>query len=245
MKDGKTFSIADVIALSIDPIWIQVIVCAAGIGSIIASLLYLRRIVLEKRRTATIIAESTQILMHNSNDSLIAWMKKRQVTLATSNAISSPCLVEKTVLFPTQLFRDLSEEEAEAIIVHEMAHFRWRDCGVRIVCSLIAALFWWIPTKGVRKRIEEMQEQAADAAIHQFKIPGTVLARAILKTAVEKKRARSLLSFSLVGNQSRLKKRIGLLLREPTPSLFGWRVVQYGLLCCAMVSILFGTLWIF
>ena len=30
MKNGKTFSIADVVALFVDPIWIQGIVCIAG-----------------------------------------------------------------------------------------------------------------------------------------------------------------------------------------------------------------------
>lgn len=245
MEDGKTFTIADVIALSIDPIWIWGTVFIAGVGSVTACLLYLRRIILEKRQIATIIAGATQILIKNSNASLIAWMKKKQIMLATSNAISSPCIVGKTVLIPTQLLRDLSEEEMEAIIVHEMAHFRWKDCGVRIAYSVIAALFWWIPSKGAQKRIEEVQEQAADAAIHHFGIPGIVLAGAILKTAIQKKRAESLLAFSLVGGQSRVKKRIRLILREPHSPLFRWRVMQYALLFSALASILFGTLWIF
>jgi len=147
MKDGKTFSIADVIALSIGPIWIQGIVCVAGVGIIIACLLYLRRIVLEKRQIATILAEASQTIVKSSNVSLLALLKKRQITLATSNAISSPCIIGKTVLFPTALLRDLSEEEVEAIIVHEVAHLRWKDCDLPLFVSL--AVFKMAPTKTV------------------------------------------------------------------------------------------------
>lgn len=244
MKNGKTFSVADVIALSIDPIWIQGVVCIAVFGSIVASLLYLKRILHEKRQVSMIIARATSAPVKDLHPSLISWMRQKQITVAISDAISSPCIVGKAILFPAQLFQELSEKEIEAIIVHEVAHFRWRDCSIRIVCSLVACLFWWIPTKWWQKRIEDAQEEASDTTIHQFGISGMILAGAILKTARETKIVKSRLAFSFVGSKPLLRKRIELLLREPS-RFHRWKVVQYGLLCCAWLSILFGTLWIF
>lgn len=148
-------------------------------------------------------------------------------------------------MFPTQLLQNLSGEEVEAIIVHEMAHLRWKDCVVRLVCSWITALFWWIPTRWWQKRIEEAQELAADAAIHKAGISGVVLAGAILKTAQSIKRHKFLPAFSLVGDKSPLTKRVGMILKGPRSLPIGFSVVQYGLLLSVLVSILFGTLWIF
>lgn len=237
MQEGKTFSMADLIALSIDPIWVQGIVLIAGLGSISFSLLYLKRISSEKREIATMLAGATPLSLNNLHSSPL------QVRVTTSETLSSPCIVGKVILFPSPLLPVLSKAEIEAIIVHERAHFRWKDCWVRITCGLIASLFWWIPTRWWQKRVEEAQEHAADAAIHKEGIPGTVLAGAILKTAVETKR--SLLAFSFAGNGSLLGKRMGLLLNRAPTRCLGWRVVQYGLLFSAAVSISLGTLWIF
>jgi beta-lactamase regulating signal transducer with metallopeptidase domain len=244
MKNGKTFSVADVIALIVDPIWIQEVVCIAGFGSIVASLLYLKRIPHERRQIAMMIAQAASVPVKDLHPSLISWIKQKQITIVTSDAISSPCIVEKAILFPVQLFQELSEKEIEAIIAHEMAHFGWKDCIIRIACSLIASVFWWIPTKWWQKRLEDAQEQASDTIIHRFGISGTVLAGAILKTAREAKVIKAQLAFSFVGGKSPLKKRMELLLREPS-RFSRWKIVQYGLLALAWLSILFGTLWIF
>jgi beta-lactamase regulating signal transducer with metallopeptidase domain len=243
MQNGKTFTIADVIALSVDPIWIQGIVCIAGFGGVVASLLYLKRI-LRERRVATMIARAASVPVKDLHPSLISWMNQKQIAIATSDAISSPCIVGKVILFPVQLFQELSDKEIEAIITHEMAHFGWKDCIIRIACSLVASVFWWIPTKWWQKRLEDAQEQASDTTIHRFGISGTVLAGAILKTARETKAINAQLTFSFVGGKSPLKKRMELLLREPT-RFHRWKIVQYGLLCCAWLAILFGRLWIF
>lgn len=245
LQDGKTFSLADVAALSVDPCWIQGIVIVAGFGSVIAIFLYLKRFFQEKRLISKILNEAVPISVNNLNGSLTAWIEKKQVTIACSNDISSPCVIGKTILFPKQLLQDLSDMEIEAIIAHEMAHLRWMDCTTRIACSLAASLFWWIPTKWWQNRIEEMQEQASDAMIYQFGISGTILAEAILKTAQKMKPGQSQLVFSFVGNKSLFRNRMEEILKTPSSRSMGWKIIQYGLLFSALMSVLFGTLWIF
>lgn len=245
MFDGKTFSLADVIALSIDPIWIRMIVLIAIAGIVITCALHLICIVRAKSRIDSVVRNSISIHTLNLNSSLTAWMKKKQVRCATTSVIDAPCIAGKTILFPTQLIYDLSLEECEAIIAHEMAHLLWRDSCLRLVYSIVAAIFWWIPTRWWQKRIEEMQEQASDSMIHRFGISRFALAEALLKAARKAKERPSKLVFSFVGCRPSFKTRIQMILQEPTQRAFGWTSIQYGLLGFGLLSILLGKLWIF
>lgn len=244
MKDGKTFSVADVIALSLDPIWIRVIVAIAIFGTIFFSALYLIRIVGAKSRIDLIIRSSVPIHL-TLNPSLVSWMNKKQIRCAVTTTVDAPCVAGKTVLFPIQLIQDLLPEECDAIVAHEIAHFRWRDSGLRVVYLMIASLFWWIPSGWWQRRIQEMQEQASDAQIHQFGISRFALAEAVLKTAKKARAIPSGMVFSFVDLRLPLKNRIGIILKEPVQRTLGRKAIQYGCLGICLVSILFGKLWIF
>lgn len=244
MGNGKTFSVADVMALYVDPIWIQGIVCIAVLGSIVGSGLYLKRIVGEKKVVSCLCARAIPVLVKDLHPHLLSWMRRKQITVALSEDVSSPCIVGKAILFPVRLFQELSGKEKEAIIVHEGAHFQWRDGSLRMVCSFVACVFWWIPTKGALKRMEDAQEEAADAAIHPFGIMGAILASAMVKTVREAKVIKSRFAFSFVAGPSQTSQRIKRLLTA-SPRFQRWRVVPYGLMACAWLSIMFGTLWIF
>ncbi len=81
MQNGKTFSIADVIALSIDPFWIQVIVSLLVVGSGVAIALHLIHIFREKQRISLIVQGSSPASFENLNPSLAAWMKRNRSLL--------------------------------------------------------------------------------------------------------------------------------------------------------------------
>lgn len=245
MLDGRTFSPADLIALSIDPFWTWAIVSIALFGAIITCALKLIRIVQDKSRIDLIVRSSTPIHGLNLKPSLVEWMKKKRVQLAKTSIVHTPCIARKTILFPAGLLNELSLEHCEAIIAHEMAHFHWRDCGLRLAYSLIATVFWWIPTGWWQKRIEEMQEQASDSMIHRFGISKFALAEAILQTAQKAEATSSSLAFSLIERRSSLKNRMKMILQEPMQQNPGWKAIQYGLLSISLLSILFGKLWIF
>ncbi len=245
MQDGKTFSIADVLALSIDPFWIRLIVSVAVLGSIIAIAMRLVRIFQEKQYVSWIVRGSSLISLPNLNPSLAAWMKKKQIVLAVSAEVTSPCIAGKTILFPASLTDALSQEEIAAVITHEMAHYHWKDCAFRLVCSFIVSIFWWIPSRWWQTRMEEMQEQASDAMIYRFGISPLALAEAVLKTAQKAKEMPSILVSPFVGRRSWLQKRMHRILCGPTQLATKWKVIQYALAICGLLSILFGRLWIF
>ncbi|MBA3816023.1 MAG: M48 family metalloprotease [Parachlamydiaceae bacterium] len=50
------------------------------------------------------------------------------------------------IVFPEALVNALSQQEFEAIITHEWQHLRWKDPHTKIIGSLIAHFFWWLPT---------------------------------------------------------------------------------------------------
>lgn len=243
MQNGKTFSLADIIALSIHSIWIQVVVCVAVIGSIIAISLFLVRLVKEKQCVTALLQRSRLIFFPNLNPSLALWMEKKRLVLAISAEVTSPCIAGKTILFP--LSSTLSQEQIEAVIAHECAHSYWKDCGFRLVYSFIASIFWWIPSRWWQRHVAEMQEQAADAMIYRFGISQLDLAEAICKIAQNTKENPSMLISSFVGRRSQLKRRIHRILCEPEKPATKWRLIPYGFMICSLFSILFGRLWIF
>lgn len=245
MQDGKTFSVADVIALSARHLFIQAIVSIAIAGIIIACTRRLIRIFRAKKCINLMVRNATVIDWPNLNCCLAEWMKQKGVQCASTSAVDAPCITKKMILFPARLLGDLSQEEVEAIIAHEMAHFHWRDCSLRLGCSLIATVFWWIPTEWWQRRIEKMQEQASDSMIHRFGISRFALAEAILKTARNARGMSSELSCSFVERRLSLKSRMEMILQEPMQGTLKWKAIQYGLLGLGLLSILLGKLWIF
>lgn len=245
MQDGKTFSIADILALSMDSLWIHFIVFTAVIGSVIAITLRLIYIFKEKKYISGIIRSSNSIVFPNLNLSLAAWIKKKHIVLTLSTEIVSPCIAGKTILFPVALIDRLSQEEIDAVIAHEIAHYHWKDCGLRLVCAFIAAIFWWIPSRWWQKRMEEIQEQASDAMIYRFGISQYALAEVILKTAQKAQEMPAMLAPPFVGRRLSVKRRMHKILCDPVKPMTKWKMIQYSFLMCSLLSILLGRLWIF
>lgn len=87
------------------------------------------------------------------------------------------------ILFPSHLLTQLSQEEFETVIAHELEHLRWKDPILKLISSITCSLFWWIPTQWWIKRLEADQECACDLGIHQFGMDTLDLASAFVKTA--------------------------------------------------------------
>lgn len=243
MLDGKSFSLADLLALSIDPVWIHSIVILGLLGSLLSITFYFSHIMKEKKLISNIFRESRPIPVPHLRASLIEWMTKKNICLRTSPTITSPCIIKRDIFFPSSLLNRLSLEEIEAIIAHEIGHYRWKDSSLRSFCKAISHLFWWIPSKHLQRRLEEMQEQACDSMIDSFEISRITLAEAILKTAESSKGSKLTLTSPLVGEKLFLGRRIEeILSHQPTTH---WHLFQTAIMLCSLCSILFGRLWIF
>lgn len=244
MQEGQTFSLADVFSLLIGPFWTRFVVLCMGAGTCIALILKLIQILQEKRNVNATIHSAVPLSLQLSS-SLKNRLDKKQIVCLAISGFHSPCIVGKKILFPAELIDKLSSEEIEAVIAHEIAHERWKDCALRLTCSLIAAFFWWIPTRKWQKRLEEMQERAADLMIYPFKISRFALGEALLKTAHYTRESSSQLAFFFVSGRPSFQSRIEHILQEPLKQTLGRKAIQYGVLGIFLLSLLFGKLWIF
>lgn len=68
------------------------------------------------------------------------------------------------IVIPEGLFASISDESADTLLQHELAHFQRGDQWVRILEAVTSTLFWWHPVVWVAKgEIEVFEEQCCDA----------------------------------------------------------------------------------
>ena len=118
--------------------------------------------------------------IYNSN--LLNKLKQGKVLIRTSDEVHIPFAANIRYIFiPQDLVVELSQEEFESVIVHELEHLRWKDPILKMACDLLCALFWWLPSNWWLKRLELEQEDACDAEVYKYGIDISALATAIVK----------------------------------------------------------------
>jgi beta-lactamase regulating signal transducer with metallopeptidase domain len=243
LADGKTFTVADLLTLSFDPLWIKsIVVLAMSISIGLCSFRLYQW--LKSRQMLQKLLESCSPCHRIPRASIQSALNKTRIMI--SSRIDIPCAISqgRLIIFPEQLLDQLSTEEFEAIIVHELDHLRWRDSYLRMALQLLCAFFWWIPTKRGRSRFEQMQELACDAKISKFNISAIDLASAITKTAQTIKKHRRNLHAMCFVESTHIVCRINALLKQPKRTL-GWSIAQTLLIGSLLIPIFFGQFWIF
>ncbi|MES2200419.1 MAG: M56 family metallopeptidase [Chlamydiota bacterium] len=174
IEGSKTITLADIVSAKI-PIhilfWFSVSLC------------FLSSVFLYKQVRKLYGVKSSfkgyALLMENPTLSLYCERHHIQV-LITNELISSPCIVgirRPTIYIPAAYA--LSLKECEAIVAHEVEHFRYKDTLLRWILQCIRAGFWWVPTNWLQKRIEEGQESSCDQGCFKHGIDPVDLASAI------------------------------------------------------------------
>lgn len=181
-----TFTIADLIGHSIHPLVLKVFaiifICITA-GFIIRKFIhsYHSQTVLD-----ALAQGSTPLERKYNNTILSSQMRKYGVQIRTSpTLIGSPFiagLISSTVYVPMGLSKNLSKKEYEAVLAHEMEHARYKDNLLRLVLDFIGNIFWWVPTKWLRHRIEEGQEIGCDLKCKVYGVDSLVLVSALCKS---------------------------------------------------------------
>lgn len=116
------------------------------------------------------------------NGKLQEMLKKMKAVILISTHVAIPFAADlHYIFFPKDLSEELSQEEFEAVISHELEHLKWKDPLLKFFNSLLCGLAWWIPTSWWIKRLEVDQEQASDMSIWQYGVNPTALASALVK----------------------------------------------------------------
>lgn len=155
------------------------------------------------------------------NLKLIEQLKRNKTKIFFSKEIEIPLAGwRNSILFPEVLSKELTQNEFEAVIAHELAHLRWHDSLTRLILQTISTLYWWVPMKHWLKKVEQGQELASDLSVHQYDLHPFDLASALHKTIQKKeqtnlqcaafaKRGKNLLlkRFEVVLNPSKIRKQ--------------------------------------
>lgn len=238
-----TFTVADMISVLIDPFALSLLcsfVLCVSICLFVKSLFIYLCLMCRMKNGKENANKKTQ------NPFIHQFLRKSGAEIISSPFSVSPFvygLFSAQIHIPVDLYKILSNKEYEAVLAHEFEHIRYKDNLMRFVLTLICSIFWWIPTKWLRKRIEEGQEIGCDSKCKHYGINPITLAAAIHKSA----------KFSLNSNpfahhlaKHLIGKRTHLLLKTP---LDKWRKM-HSLGCCIAAMIAFfviflGRYWIF
>jgi RND family efflux transporter MFP subunit len=124
------------------------------------------------------------------------------------------------LLLPAGLWKELSSEQQDAILAHELAHLRRGDPWVRRLELLVGGLYWWHPIFWwARREIETAEKHCCDAWV-AWALPksGEEYAAALLSTVTYLSGRRPPLpaGASGVGHVRTLKRRLAMIVNWTT-----------------------------
>jgi beta-lactamase regulating signal transducer with metallopeptidase domain len=117
-----------------------------------------------------------------NNKKLKIQLENLMVTIILSDQFPTPIATYNNIIvIPTEIIKKIPEDEYEAILAHELEHIRWKDPLFRSINQLVAAFFWWVPTKSWFKKMILEQEMACDQSILNYELKADSLASALIK----------------------------------------------------------------
>lgn len=158
-------------------------------------------------------------------DRLIVQMNvHRAVELKCSEGVSSPLLVGQfrpLILLPVAMVNQLTIQEVEAILAHELAHLRRYDFVLNVIQLLIEAIFYYHPANWwIGKQIRTYRELASDDLAIGQTGEALVYAKALLTLAEQpvvstKFKSNTFALGWLGGQKEELLTRIKRILNQP------------------------------
>ena len=133
-----------------------------------------------------------------------------------------------TMLIPKQLVKDLSPEQLQTVLAHELAHLRRGDHLIRWLEVVIVGIFWWHPVAWLaRREIQRAGEQCCDAIVVGMYPEFTVhYARALLDAAESIQETSQLCLTpplaSTLGHGPFLERRVSMILQHKLRASLAW-----------------------
>lgn len=168
---------------------------------------------------------------------------KRKVELWLSDKVQVPCVAgffKPIILLPFTIFNQLNAEQAEAIILHELAHVKRNDYLVNLVQSVIDVILFFNPfALLLSKEIRKEREKCCDDWVINYKYDKQSYAAALLH--LEKIRQVDLkLLPAATGEKGKLLQRIKRLFYEdPHTEITGLQKFKLSMIAIALLPILF------
>lgn len=110
---------------------------------------------------------------------------KSNVELKTSSWVKSPIIVgiiRPTILLPIGLIEGLSIDEVEAILYHELSHFKRKDFVINIIINVLQIVFFYHPTYWwLKSQLDHEREYATDEMALQYSNKKLPMIKALAK----------------------------------------------------------------
>lgn len=195
-----SISLPQHVASYFKPIFLKLFGLSVGVTSAFFIVKKFMRIVSSRRYMKKALASSTPCDRVISNKIIQDKINRLHVVILLSPEVQSPLAAgNRSILFPKDLVDELSQEEFEAVIAHELEHLRWKDPVIRFVSNIVCSLFWWIPTAWWIKRMEADQELASDLGTPRYGIDpcalGSAFVKAIRQTRIGKGKSAAICPF--------------------------------------------------
>lgn len=165
---------------------------------------------------------------------------KRKVKIFTSTIISSPLTVgflRPVILLPVAMINQLSIEQTQAIILHELAHIRRNDYLQNLITQITLTLLYFNPFIRLLAKMHNLErEKSADNWVMQFEYDSCMYAKTLLQLARQSAAAPTQLAVPISDQRSPLLERVEFLLgsgKRRFPS-----VKSLSFLCMVMVTML-------
>lgn len=188
--DGRTFTPADCLSNLLPFAWIQFLVLLAGVGALFFFTRFLYALFCERRLFAKLIEESPLAQEKLTCIPFANALKAKKIEIRLSQALPIPCaygiaygISQSCIFMPSSLHSCLTQEERQAILMHEWGHLHYRDTALLLLCQAISCLFWWIPMRSALKRLAAWQEETCDDAVRVWNQDPHDLALALCQVA--------------------------------------------------------------
>lgn len=165
------------------------------------------------------IAKRSSIYKYSiKNEKLSLMLQKTKAIIYFTREIKVPVAVyPRIIIIPEKTIENLSKQEFEAVIAHELEHLKYQDSLVRLGSYLVAAFFWWVPMSSWIKKMEQEQEFACDQNVLKYGIQRDSIACALVKAARQSNLNQMVCSFTSAENLTlvRIQEALGFNKRCP------------------------------
>ena len=192
------------------------------------------------------IADKWQLFINDTKDQLNI---KQTIELKISKTITSPLtigFIKPIILLPIAALNNLTTQQLEAILLHELAHIKRNDYFVNLLIQFANAVMFFNPfSKYIGCMIEKQRELSCDDTVLNHNYSNNQYAEALLNVAKFQLQGQALFGTmtAVNTNQQELKHRIKRILNIETENknqlLFSKQIgfsLFFGLLLFALIG---------
>ncbi|ANH81333.1 hypothetical protein A8C56_10360 [Niabella ginsenosidivorans] len=136
---------------------------------------------------------------------------KRKVQLYASSIVSSPLTIgflKPMILLPLAVINQLTPQQLEAILLHELAHIKRNDYLINLINQIILAVLYFNPFAKLLVKAQELErEKSADQWVLQFQYGQHLYASTLLQLARDQHTFNAL-AMHVSGKESQLSQRV-------------------------------------